>query len=102
MRVDVVADEKRGVLAARDVDEDGDELVDERLEELVLVQRAVERAAGSAVVRAEDDEEPAAGVQAHLLVVGDLLLSDRLRIEDGNRSEEHTSELQSLRHLVCR
>src|ERR1035441_11043021 len=26
-----------------------------------------------------------------------------IRIDDGvNRSEEHTSELQSLRHLVCR
>src|SRR5258705_13706756 len=27
---------------------------------------------------------------------------DRLRRTGGNRSEEHTSELQSLRHLVCR
>src|SRR5258705_7122907 len=26
----------------------------------------------------------------------------RRRQEIGNRSEEHTSELQSLRHLVCR
>src|SRR5437899_7174220 len=26
----------------------------------------------------------------------------RTRAADGNRSEEHTSELQSLRHLVCR
>src|SRR5262245_63001336 len=27
---------------------------------------------------------------------------DTRRRRDGNRSEEHTSELQSLRHLVCR
>src|ERR1035441_4528772 len=26
----------------------------------------------------------------------------RARCYEGNRSEEHTSELQSLRHLVCR
>src|SRR5438045_5090812 len=27
---------------------------------------------------------------------------DKLGIPEGRRSEEHTSELQSLRHLVCR
>src|SRR5262245_63490160 len=27
---------------------------------------------------------------------------DRVRLLNGYRSEEHTSELQSLRHLVCR
>src|SRR5262245_62259143 len=27
---------------------------------------------------------------------------DRHAVERGDRSEEHTSELQSLRHLVCR
>src|SRR5438045_7006709 len=30
------------------------------------------------------------------------LLGDGNRISIGERSEEHTSELQSLRHLVCR
>src|SRR5258705_5663215 len=32
----------------------------------------------------------------------DRLLSAAHSIEPKNRSEEHTSELQSLRHLVCR
>src|SRR2546422_4558711 len=30
------------------------------------------------------------------------VISDRLRQLDGHRSEEHTSELQSRLHLVCR
>src|SRR5262245_39800161 len=30
------------------------------------------------------------------------LVADRSWLRDGIRSEEHTSELQSLRHLVCR
>src|SRR5262245_63066477 len=41
--------------------------------------------------------------------VGRALEADRTRVADGSahrlpgdRSEEHTSELQSLRHLVCR
>src|SRR5437899_4574462 len=32
---------------------------------------------------------------------GERVVLERPRLE-GNRSEEHTSELQSLRHLVCR
>src|ERR1039458_10600042 len=35
------------------------------------------------------------------LADGELLVSDTLRALQ-ERSEEHTSELQSLRHLVCR
>src|SRR2546422_7312421 len=31
-----------------------------------------------------------------------ILLENLLRHEDGERSEEHTSELQSRLHLVCR
>src|SRR5438045_6473420 len=31
-----------------------------------------------------------------------LDLGNQLGLKDTNRSEEHTSELQSLRHLVCR
>src|SRR5262245_62464575 len=31
-----------------------------------------------------------------------LSLNDPLRLREVGRSEEHTSELQSLRHLVCR
>src|ERR1035438_6539861 len=36
--------------------------------------------------------------------VGGAVARDRIRVgvPSGNRSEEHTSELQSLRHLVCR
>src|SRR5205814_8778533 len=30
------------------------------------------------------------------------LTSDQIEFTEINRSEEHTSELQSLRHLVCR
>src|SRR5262245_62576850 len=32
----------------------------------------------------------------------DLNRAERHQRSPGNRSEEHTSELQSLRHLVCR
>src|ERR1035441_1342593 len=32
----------------------------------------------------------------------DVITDLHVRRIDGNRSEEHTSELQSLRHLVCR
>src|SRR5262245_21075635 len=34
--------------------------------------------------------------------VGAVFLDDLVGIDDVARSEEHTSELQSLRHLVCR
>src|SRR5258705_7919780 len=37
----------------------------------------------------------------HWRGLADLDRQDRAN-EAGNRSEEHTSELQSLRHLVCR
>src|SRR5258705_1397723 len=30
------------------------------------------------------------------------IVRDQLHLGEGKRSEEHTSELQSLRHLVCR
>src|SRR5205814_6501176 len=38
------------------------------------------------------------------LVGGPFTLTDKngKRVTDQDRSEEHTSELQSLRHLVCR
>src|SRR5437899_9883685 len=39
------------------------------------------------------------GLPPHADVAAEL---GRLRLLEGNRSEEHTSELQSLRHLVCR
>src|ERR1035438_7223977 len=59
------------------------------------------------------DFKPAPGTWYHLRVVPlggrfQIYLGDeklpRLNVEDTNslRSEEHTSELQSLRHLVCR
>src|SRR5262245_64529088 len=34
--------------------------------------------------------------------VGELDQPDAVAVGDRSRSEEHTSELQSLRHLVCR
>src|SRR5438045_3209597 len=36
------------------------------------------------------------------LLHGIIRLQDKIQQEDIRRSEEHTSELQSLRHLVCR
>src|SRR5262245_65018888 len=36
---------------------------------------------------------------AHVVLVLDV---EQVRAQDAGRSEEHTSELQSLRHLVCR
>src|SRR5262245_64653142 len=39
----------------------------------------------------------ASAFQSHIVVVVDVVASDHT-----TRSEEHTSELQSLRHLVCR
>src|SRR2546425_6637233 len=55
----------------------------------------------SSVERDGDDQPPA-------LQPGVLVLQHRLRVFDGGRpvchrrSEEHTSELQSLAYLVCR
>src|ERR1035438_64997 len=53
---------------------------------------------------------PPPGLKGKILVIDDELdiregLYDLLTLEGGytvERSEEHTSELQSLRHLVCR
>src|SRR5205814_3972042 len=49
-------------------------------------------------------DELAAGVDVllHDLFVGVVELADSATAPDIDRSEEHTSELQSLRHLVCR
>src|SRR2546425_11072531 len=41
-------------------------------------------------------------VQRRVVLQVDLLLSLRHPVERGLRSEEHTSELQSLAYLVCR
>src|ERR1039458_3831026 len=42
-----------------------------------------------------------AGAEIHGTVIEEGVLY-RAGIAEGHRSEEHTSELQSLRHLVCR
>src|SRR5262245_62556509 len=47
-------------------------------------------------------QEPAAVGRRHAQVHGAAVAIDRQRHLDAGRSEEHTSELQSLRHLVCR
>src|SRR5438045_6008107 len=49
-------------------------------------------------------DERARRVRRHELAVGDdeKLLASSWRRTRRARSEEHTSELQSLRHLVCR
>src|SRR5205814_10228054 len=41
-------------------------------------------------------------VTGTLLIAADLTEMRRLEVQYRQRSEEHTSELQSLRHLVCR
>src|SRR5947199_1313637 len=51
----------------------------------------------------EDELQP--GVQEHDVIGGRPALPRRgvfEGVDDETRSEEHTSELQSLRHLVCR
>src|SRR5258705_6089891 len=40
--------------------------------------------------------------QPHIFAVGDVIGFPSLASVSMERSEEHTSELQSLRHLVCR
>src|ERR1035441_4795259 len=44
------------------------------------------------------DDDPAAG-KAHVRKLEDAVIG---AVRRADRSEEHTSELQSLRHLVCR
>src|SRR5205814_7744847 len=46
-----------------------------------------------------DDEHAAFGVEHEIVRLERLMLNPERRML---RSEEHTSELQSLRHLVCR
>src|SRR5258705_8422183 len=50
----------------------------------------------------DDDQRTAA--PRHLLEQREEVLhrADLLLVDQNDRSEEHTSELQSLRHLVCR
>src|SRR5947208_4715728 len=55
----------------------------------------------------EGVDVPALGglVKRDVMVVGELVAQRRIpgeQRESGNRSEEHTSELQSPDHLVCR
>src|SRR5437899_9257647 len=52
-----------------------------------------------ASIRAKDLNEQQLSQIAHAVQVGKLVTEGDLR---QLRSEEHTSELQSLRHLVCR
>src|SRR5438045_5397729 len=43
------------------------------------------------------------GSTPRIQVIGNAIETNMNKLEaSGNRSEEHTSELQSLRHLVCR
>src|ERR1039458_4810643 len=41
-------------------------------------------------------------IAADVLIEGEVIKEVRAGIAGNARSEEHTSELQSLRHLVCR
>src|SRR5947199_2259811 len=52
--------------------------------------------------RRSSDQPRAIAQQVVDQVVGNLLLGQRLAAQRPRRSEEHTSELQSLRQLVCR
>src|SRR5262245_63146114 len=44
----------------------------------------------------------ATAISSRIKVMSNLDIAERRLPQDGRRSEEHTSELQSLRHLVCR
>src|SRR5262245_64640080 len=60
---------------------------------------------GLGVVRLRAQEHHVALLEPDRRRAGDRLRGDAEgagREADGERSEEHTSELQSLRHLVCR
>src|SRR5262245_65305297 len=59
----------------------------------------LDRAAGRSGVEAEADGGEAVRVQVAEDQVG---VGDGRVLAAAERSEEHTSELQSLRHLVCR
>src|SRR5439155_3057276 len=45
---------------------------------------------------------PTLRLRGPYFAIGTLAVAEILRITTGNRSEEHTSELQSRGHLVCR
>src|SRR5438045_8391302 len=59
------------------------------------------RAASSACGRTTAKTRPAAAATPHTRTAAARVGVDR-RDKGAKRSEEHTSELQSLRHLVCR
>src|SRR5437899_6648691 len=54
----------------------------------------------SLVIKIGDPNRPVSGVNRY--VISYTVQGVMNRFEDHDRSEEHTSELQSLRHLVCR
>src|ERR1035441_8434931 len=57
-----------------------------------------------AAIKDELDKEGPAMLQSHVPVLAGQLAERLCKLAGGrlSRSEEHTSELQSLRHLVCR
>src|SRR2546425_7017735 len=57
---------------------------------------------GALAVCAEEDVERLRTVLRHDDVVGDVVTLERAQRQRDIRSEEHTSELQSLAYLVCR
>src|SRR5262245_6432718 len=75
---------------------------------VVNEQRAVFESLGCIVEEAEPDfagaDDAFKTLRAVAFAAGyrELPANDRARLKDTIRSEEHTSELQSLRHLVCR
>src|ERR1035438_5990702 len=91
---------KELVLEGEEILEKADELVDARLALLLGVPEVLLEELRTGVPVDRDDghvEREARGLDEHLPVVRPAV--------DGApifRSEEHTSELQSLRHLVCR
>src|SRR5690554_7178582 len=52
--------------------------------------------------RRSSDLHPLAGLEVPLAKHASISINDLLTSEDLQRSEEHTSELQSRPHLVCR
>src|SRR5438045_5166865 len=54
------------------------------------------------IVAGKDLEGVEVGLEDHVAFLDPDKTLDRRPVEHDVRSEEHTSELQSLRHLVCR
>src|SRR5262245_34112454 len=105
-RADALLERDRGELRLDEVRQR--HVLEEEVEKLLAREAEPERVLAFAVVRGAAARPAAAGWRPRDLVTGHIFLvsgQDHVALAPGavvERSEEHTSELQSLRHLVCR